>query len=79
MSTASSVTAQLHTLIAQAQQATHSDTANMTGLVVELIAGYGSDGTLLDNIEIFVADYSAVEEITVTAGVVDVYKRLLVS
>lgn len=43
-------------------------------------AGSGSTGsTSLDNIAIFIADYSAAEEVNAEKGVVDVYKRLLVS
>lgn len=41
--------------------------------------GSGSESVSLAAIEVFVADYSVATDIWANAGVVDVYKRLLVS
>lgn len=42
-------------------------------------SGGGSGGVSLASVEVFVADYSIAADVSTTVGVVDVYKRLLVS
>lgn len=42
-------------------------------------SGGGSSGVSLAAVEVFVADYSVAADVSAEAGVVDVYKRLLVS
>lgn len=42
-------------------------------------SGGSSGGVSLASIEVFVADYSITADVSAEAGVVDVYKRLLVS
>lgn len=43
------------------------------------IAGIVSGGINLSSVEVYVADYSVAEDVLITAGAVDVYKRTLVS
>ena len=42
-------------------------------------SGGSSGGVSLASVEVFVADYSIAADVSSKAGVVDVYKRLLVS
>lgn len=43
------------------------------------IAGIVSGGISLASVDVFVADYSVEEDVLITAGAVDIYKRMLVS
>lgn len=82
MSTLNSIKSQLQTLVTKAQAATSSSATDLTTQVTVLISGYGkgdSDGVALSDVEVYIADYYDSTSVSRTAGVVDVYQRVIVS
>ena len=69
-----------YTAIANAIRGKTSSADTYTpALMAAAIAGIVSGGVSLASVEVFVADYSIAADVSSKAGVVDVYKRLLVS
>lgn len=81
MATADDVVSKLQNIIVKSNNATGASDVTVSAAVDRLIDGYGSGGSgaSLDDVVVFVADFSGAETYTILDGVYYSTKRAIVS